>query len=501
VTNQFPPEVDILAINQTHPDVTANADLLAQLRLLFVGGKQLKDNGSRFLVKRQKELGTSYVQRLSKLTYTNIISSIVSYYTSKLFENNLEYDWKVDGVAALPADTAKYYKELLEDCDNSGTSLARFFENVAVESLVYGRSYFLIDLPKLAVTPVSLAEQEALGGNSPYFVHVDPWSVINYQKDKYGKFEWVVLHSLDVVQSFLGTPKNVERWSYYDKTTYAVYQAEWEPNANKPTKATLVDLGLHAMAGLQEVPLTCVETGDKLWLGNRVFLPCLDHLNTENSYGWSLWLANNPLPVFTNGKDTEVSANVTVAEYAAITLPAPDSKFEYVEPKGESWKSTQAYLESLRENIYRLCHLVAQGRSSRASATVQSAVSKEIDMQPAADVLNVFGTLIRTAIQDALEDIAEIRNDNTAVDVRGMIFSEDVAQALAELNALVDSLNIPSETFIKETRKKLVRAYLKDANSDLIQQCIDEIETAPQTQTTVTPPTLAMNVTERGSTQ
>ena len=141
--------------------------------------------------------------------------------------------------------------------------------------------------------------------------------------------------------------------------------------------------------------------------------------------------------------------------------------------------------------------MLAQGRSSRASSTVQSASSKEQDMSVASDVLSVFGTLIRTAIQTTIQTIADIRNDQTVVDVRGLKFSMDEAETVADLNLLVDSLNIPSPTFTKERSKKLASTYLKDCNEALLLLVHQEIDSAPVQSTVPVTPAVGLNITER----
>ena len=162
MTQTFPQSVEVKVLDTLHTDVKANTEVCDQLRVLHAGGQELKLNASRFLKKHSKELGTAYQSRLERLTYDNILGTICSYYSSRLFENDLEFDFKADGVDKLPPKINDYYSNFLKNCDLCGTSLERFFEQVSDEILIYGRSYFLIDLPRLATPPATLAEQEAL---------------------------------------------------------------------------------------------------------------------------------------------------------------------------------------------------------------------------------------------------------------------------------------------------------------------------------------------------
>ena len=128
-----------------------------ELTLLYRGGKDLKDNASHFLVKHSKELGSAYLSRNSKINYDNVLATVVSWYISKLFEHELGIDL-TDQTNAL---VDQFYSDFLKNCDNGETSLKEFFERVSVEVLVYGKSHFLIDLPKLSTQPTRIYAKQS----------------------------------------------------------------------------------------------------------------------------------------------------------------------------------------------------------------------------------------------------------------------------------------------------------------------------------------------------
>ena len=163
MNNTFPPSVDLKVISNPHPEVAENATYNENLTLLYKGGKMLKDNATRFLVRHSEELSSAYISRVGKLNYDNILATITSWYSSKLFENDLEFDFKATGASNLPASTDGYYSNFIEDCDPMDSSLQQFFEKVAVEVLVYGRSFYLIDLPKLEVAPTLTLRTRVFG--------------------------------------------------------------------------------------------------------------------------------------------------------------------------------------------------------------------------------------------------------------------------------------------------------------------------------------------------
>lgn len=488
----FPTTAKTKDLNQLHPEFAANADLYADLSILNAGGQTLKQNAIRFLRKRPKELGSVFNARLNAVTYDNLLAAITSWYTAKLFENPLQIDVQVPG-ETMSADESTFYTTLFKNADRAGNTLEKLFERLTADTLVFGKGYFLIDLPKSDVPATNLQEQIASGALNPYFVHVSPASVINWQCDAYGRFEWVVVHTINQEATFLGTVETVERWRYYSKTDYAIYESRYEKNKKEST-ANLVSTGRHALADEQEVPVRMICADDRLWLGSRVYLPLIEYLNCDNGYGWALSLANAPFPVFTDGKDGKVDASQTVAEYGSISLPN-EGKFEFVEVEGKSFESSQRRLDSLKDSIYRACHLLPHAKSSKGS-DYQSGLAREVQMQPASDVLNVIGSLIRGAIENALSCVAAIRGDSVIVDVAGMNFAEDQAGDLVALVLELKSLNIPSDTLTKEAQKKVVRTFLSDKGPALLQKICDEVEAAPVEQAQPEQSAVSLNVRE-----
>ena len=57
----------------------------SRYRDLYVGGEQFIANADRYLVRRQKEPGDVYAERLSRSFYENYVGSIVDWYTATLF--------------------------------------------------------------------------------------------------------------------------------------------------------------------------------------------------------------------------------------------------------------------------------------------------------------------------------------------------------------------------------------------------------------------------------
>ena len=73
-------------LSQIFQDIhSSRLEALQRFRDLYVGGEQFKDNADRYLVKRQREPGDVYSERLGRAFYENYIGSIIDWYAATLF--------------------------------------------------------------------------------------------------------------------------------------------------------------------------------------------------------------------------------------------------------------------------------------------------------------------------------------------------------------------------------------------------------------------------------
>ncbi len=84
------------------------------------------------------------MERLSRSFYENYVGSIVDWYTATLFRREPVLHFEGNSERSK-----KFFGVFAEDCDLKGTNLSEFFRRQFVEALVCGKSYVLIDFPRL----------------------------------------------------------------------------------------------------------------------------------------------------------------------------------------------------------------------------------------------------------------------------------------------------------------------------------------------------------------
>jgi hypothetical protein len=471
------------ALNRKHPEWALYSRTWDDLCVLYDGGTVLKNEASRFLRERPKELKEIYQARLAGFTYQNILGTGLGWYLGKLFETDPAIDIKISGRAIEQGDPEwAFYDGFFENCDLSGTSFFNVAREIYRQALLYRCCFVILDLPESVNTADNRAEQDE--ELKPYLVLRDPRTAINWSVDAYGNLQWIVFATSTVEPGFLNAPVTVSRWTYYDRTEYRVYEQRSDARQDQAAyrMADLIASGRHAMADAENpdgttgrVPVVMVEVPKGLWLAERVMLQVIDHLNTENALKWGLLLGCLAQPYI----KTDGEMQPTVSESSMLQL-RPGDEFGWMEPSGKSFQIAAERLQCLREEIYRAMYLQAQGRTSAATASAASGYSKELDMAPAADVLNAFGKIMRDALQQILYSVAAIRGDSTMdFDIRGLSVDDEPMIADLTVAEQIQAFGIQSDTFLKEVQKSLVRNYGASWNRDLLDVCCAEIDEAP----------------------
>src|SRR4051794_21351764 len=162
-------------INREHPEYVARKAMWRQYQDLYAGGERFRLNAGEHLVRRQKEPGEVYQERLARVFYENYIGSIVDWYAATLMRREPMLLFEGDDGGART-----FYSELTHDCDLKGTGLSEFFRRQFVQMLVYGRSYTVVDFPRSTGAALTRAEEDASGRSRAYLVDYTAEEVINW---------------------------------------------------------------------------------------------------------------------------------------------------------------------------------------------------------------------------------------------------------------------------------------------------------------------------------
>jgi len=458
----------MLNINIEHPEYVRSKPIWHKYRLLYAGGEQLREHAAEYLVRRSKEPNEVYSERLSRVFYENYIGSIIDWYAATLMRREpvITYDG--------PNDAGKgFFATFSDNCDLRGTSLADFFRQQLVQALIAGKSYIVVDFPRVTAPITTRAQEDAVGQSRAFLADYSPDEVINWSCDNNGTLEWVVLRTSSLRQVSAGSDTWMKdtRWIYYDREMFKTYHSTVSPSGQS-SGILLIDEGRHGLASQAMVPLFSMHVSEGLWLMNKAALLQLEHFNKSNALSWALTMGLFAIPVIYSEREW----SQIVGESYYIQL-GPDDKFGWTEPEGHVFQIAADNLERLKDEIYRVCHLMAQAGGTSSAQTTQSGFSKQRDFGITQEVLRAYGDAVKHTMKQVLSAINTARQDGLLINVSGLDEFDigDFSVELDDARKLL-ALGINSDTLKKQLYKKLAFKYFCDLQQSVKNQIAEDID-------------------------
>lgn len=451
-------------INREHPEYIARKAMWKQYRDLYAGGERLRENASQYLVRRHKEPGEVYQERLNRVFYENYIGSIVDWYAATLLRR--EPVLLFEGSDSAAKD---FYNLFADDCDLKGTNFSEFFRQRFVQALVSGSSYLVVDFPRASLPVLTRAEEDASGRSRAYLVDYAADEVINWNYDQNGGLDWAVIRTSCLQQSRVTDARweQETRWIYYDREHFQIYR-----KAGEGGTIDLIDEGRHGLAALHRVPIFRLQVSEGLWLMNKAALLQLEHFNKSNALSWALTMSLFATPVVYSDREW----NQIVGESYYIQL-GPGDRFGWTEPEGKVYQIAADNLVRLKDEIYRVCYLLTHAATASSGDLRMSGVSKQRDFSITQEVLRAYGDAVKDVMKQVLRIIAAARQDGITIDVSGLdeFDIDDFSNELDDAKKLLD-LQVGSATLRKQVFKKLAFKFLCDARQEIKNQVADEID-------------------------
>ena len=454
------------AIENENPGLYAKREMWRRYSDLYAGGEQFRIRAADYLIQRHKEPVAIYYERLSRVFYENYVGSIIDWFAATLLRREPVVQFNGDDNYGK-----RFFAQFIQDCDQKGTTLSDFFRRQITDTLVYGKSYMVVDFPRVLSHVANRAEEDAAGMSQAYLTSYLPEQVTNWGKTPQGEFEWVVLKTESVHQPSPGAePLHETVWTYYDRDTYEIYRREGPLDA--ASEITLTDSGPHGLASQRRVPIFELTTPDGLWLMNKAALLQLEHFNKSNALAWALTMGLFAMPVVYSDKPFQE----TVGESYYVQMGQGD-RFGWAEPEGRVYSLAADNLDRLKDEIYRVCYLLSQAGKSDSGGLPQSGLSKQMDFSVTQEILLAYGDLVKSTMRQIMQAIALARRDDLQVDVSGLDefdvgeFSSELADAKAFL-----ALGIESKTLKQQMFKKLAFKYLSDSRQEIKNKISQEID-------------------------
>jgi hypothetical protein len=475
----FPNSIEIATIDRKHPVYASLAATRRTLDLLNDGGSTLRNSAGEFLTRKVKEPSEVYNLRLKAFTYENILGPILDWYRARMAGCHAEISLTREKQVLEGGLDAEWYAGFLANCERPSSkrrvALSSFLADRFKDLITHGAAYTLVDKPKTDFETTTRFAQRSAGLLDPYLVPVYASELIDWSSSEDGELEYAVLYCEREQRQFGISASSAAAWYVYDREGFAHYETPIKDGKPDGKIARLVDFGPHALTELKRVPILPWYAAKGQWLADRASLSLTAHLDLLNANRWSMINALLPMLVIICRFDDQAVRGET----AYLNLPeGGDAK--YLSPDSAIFTTAHQKLMSLKEEAYRQMHVQAQARTASATAQAQSGVSKQEDMTAATEVLNGFGADMRDYAHTVMSAVIAARGDEGIMPVvAGWTFDAPITADTLDAAERCDVLEIGSDTFDREMKKRVVRAAVPDLPANTLQVIDREIDSAP----------------------
>lgn len=366
---------------------TAQMPDVSFVRDVYGGTKTMRAAARDYLPQGPTEQDDEYDARLNRATLFPAMQRTVHGLAGMIFRKDPVFE---DGVSEALWDHA-------QNIDLAGRSLASFARDSALDALVDGHSWILVEYPRVSGenAPASRAE-ERIRGLRPYWVSIPKTDAINW---RYEIMDGRPVLTMFVYRAARTVADGAFGTSYVDTirvlTPGAFAEYEFVSDKNKG-QWMLVDEGQTSLGYIPVVPVYANRTGAFESVPPLMDLAYenVDHYQVRSDHRFALKFAGSPMPVISGASLSGIEWGAN----RALFLEDSGASATLLEASGNS---LAASAQELRDIEGRMAALGLQMlvRESRAAETAQA---KAIDKADSDSMLAVMAGQIEDALNEAL---------------------------------------------------------------------------------------------------
>lgn len=425
------------------------------------GATGMMKNILRYCPQRPGEEPEVYRARLSKFSYTPVMTSAIRKFVAKLTNSPITASNTSDFWEDFRSNVSG--SKLLSDRTSENDLITNIFSSV----LYYGRVYLAVDRPKLGKAFRSIAEQSQYN-TSPYVKLIEAPYVINWTDNgesiTYEEYPRIVIGK---------APQVVRRWVVYTSESVDVYES-----LKDSTDLTLVSSWSH---GLGYSPIVKLVLPLEMWVGNNTYLKQLQHTLIESGWTDSGSLAGVIQRVYTPldpPPQDDVRYSYEQPDYQELKTTGNahiliGKGYQIVESSGAAVNNLTSQLEVIETQIKELVDL--SFASSKKGVLEQSGKSKEVDMTLLNASMESYGSKVLKLYQDVCNIVADLAKVEP-IQLHGLnTYSSNNLSLLLEQTGQLQGLPIPSKVLYLWF-SKLSNQMLGKLPPELEQEVKEELE-------------------------
>jgi hypothetical protein len=412
----LPDTATIVQIEQFHALYQAFKPTWELIDIFREGAKAVEENLFRFFPKRPGEDTLTYNLRLSKHSYTPILSKIVRSFVAKLMNAPIT----LSGID--PED--QFWSAVLNDIDGNGSDQDALLTKVFSSLLYFGKVGIGVDTAEVAAQPRSLAEDPNV-----------PPRVIVYEASNIVQWgtKWYLTKQYNDINEPLQPNRRVVTYTFWMPNETVAYSAEVTTGLDglintvlvdgqryDPAKAQMNARRLVHNLGRPTFEVATIEP--ELCLGMQLYGKQRQHLIIESSWTDAGSIAGTVQRLFTPEKQQVADDPRTIHKDKPDTPDFGNARvligddFRFVEATGGAVGNLTAQLDKIEAQVASVVSLGYEGNQGAN----QSAAAKEVDQAILNDTMRRYGRAVRSPYQRTLQTIADLSGRRETVQVNGL---------------------------------------------------------------------------------
>lgn len=468
---------------------------------LYVGGFRMAQNAKRHITRIYGETEERYRDRVASTAYLNYFGQIVDYFAASLFAQELTLTPAADAelehtVGSVPDDD--FFEAFADDCDLRGTRFTELLRHVLTTALCKRTAYVCVDMPERNVEAASRAEEEALGLTRAYAYDLENEQLVDWHHDDDGHLVWAIVHRCQVERASpeSGRDEEVETFKVWRRSPEGV--VSWElyecrhRQGDRPKNEELVALIAEGTTSFQRIPIIKLELPVGLCIGDKIALVAREHYQRRSALNAAQNKSLVSLPVARLGPEISAMGSALPSERQQDPFRADDpvgrfqaqgfivlgkdDSIEFAEPKGTAYDLVDKQIDALKDELFRVVHLMAASVGNDSNTMRRSGESKKQDRYAETIVLRALGQLVKAFAVEVYEIMAEARGELVVWSAHGLDnFDFDDRADLMNEAVQMDLVSIPSPTWSRAYKTQMAFRLIPNLPPETQEQIRKEI--------------------------
>lgn len=372
--------------SQRHINYLAHEHQVSLINNIFNG----VDTSTQYLTKFPQELLATYTARQENATLRNFVKRAVQAFTGMIFRKPME-------INGYGKKTAKLFPKI-----DTNQTIENFTKDVATALTKDGKTYVLADSP--------MAGEDG----QPYLMLITREAVINWRKDKNGKFTMVVIEEIVAEEAGTFGTEYIKQWRHYDENgDITIWRLATKNDTTKLNTSGYV-IQEKIITGFTSIPIQELVVDETPMLYD-IGKMNIKHLNRQSHKDRYLTMAALPIPVIWgaeldgDGKPTSAKPALVIGvdEAFIFTGTKQECDFEWRELSGDSIDQLEKDLNSIVEDITTGILRAAE----TANAVQKTATEVQLLQAEASNRVTAIANAVEVGMRGALEILSEINKE------------------------------------------------------------------------------------------